>query len=195
MATLLRNPGINLREYTPDDDVKWDKAQYRQASEAGKLTMVRVARLDSGHTTSLKSALKTADKQFDIVSEACGIPVVRHVWGLYTPPQAFFDYLDTRDANDDSHPFESLRQVYDEACDEAILPEGMLLVADVDVLHDTFPLSPTQRLSVSAAVAGYKNKIRRNTLYDMAPRQCVNGYRPDENQPSPWIVDIDPMMK
>jgi len=126
-----------------------------------------VASLRYSNIISLGEFLERADQTFETIAAACGASVVDHKWGLATSPA-------------DKHHNWAIGQALD------ILPIDYRLIADVEVLHNTIPLSPRLAMELNGVVNRLKPGPDDLKWDDMGAHQFL------EHESGLVLVDIEP---
>lgn len=171
MATSETCVRPELRTYPDSISIAWTKMDLQQqARVSGNGTMMRSTALDTPDFVflSLERILEYSDNLFTLYAQKCGAAVVRHTWGLAAvePPAAF------------KHP---------------LIPAHHSLVAEVDILQDVRPVSPSEAARIEAGIRCVEEDPDLFVIWtESRPEQFVHGTSSRTQESGVWLVDIDP---
>jgi hypothetical protein len=169
--------GFDLPVWSAETEVRRTPQEFRAAAIEGEPSFVRSTRLMGLGFTSLQTCLEVADQEFAVAADMCGAKVVEHEWGLKPRTPADTDAYG--------------RLVYP----ENLVPEGYVLVAQVQTLPNLMPISaaPDHRHDITQGVEQYQSRQADSsipTLNDITPAQFTVQHTPQGSQR--WLVDIEP---
>jgi hypothetical protein len=181
---------VDLPVYEADSPLT-DPARLEGAETLTSTTFLRAVHADfytadnSETGIGLKDFLDEADAELERAAGLCRASVAGHRWGLMQQPS-------------DQRPYTH----------NLAIPEGHILVAEVDIIRDAVQLdllqlpkalstSVTGTIAVGIGMARYNHGLRRgHRLIDMMPSQFVLGTCPKVDDVSrAWLVDIEPRIK
>lgn len=183
MPELLKYSGLDLPVFDPNRQMLTTQEDYRDYCKNNPGgSFIRIARITAIGSVSLSEILKRTASDMEWFSEEMEARVVGHQYGLYKPE---FDIDELRHFEDGVN----LR-----LDDSDLLPDGMVLAAEVDVISNITSLSEGQFNSYRKAQKKYyKDRLRyRNGPYwcDHEFFQYKNGISAGEN--GLWLLDIEP---
>lgn len=170
---ILRYHECELPIHNADTDVVWSTRAISERAKSGIATFVRRVVLQYDGTGTLQDALDIADERIATAADLLKVQPVGYAWGLYQRP----------DGSDN----ELARE-----CRHRLIPKGFSLVAEVDTITPAEPLSASQRSELESRLNAYYKTVRGNILCDLGARQFVSSMPKDQDQPTIWLVDIEP---
>lgn len=172
---LARHWGLDLPVFPSDSEVlnRW---QVREIAEHPDNQVIRYVNIFAGgcRQLTLKKALRTADKEFRRVAEMGGAAVIPHTWGLYPRGPSF-------------NPHSTQVEV-------DLLPQGHLLVAEVDVVRNPIEVDDSTADGLLEALRGYAQNRKGLSWSDANLKQFVHGATSVQPVPTLWLVDIEPRL-
>lgn len=136
-------------------------------------TFVRAVHLQAPEHDSLKDALDVAETDFNTVARNLGAKVVGHSWGLYNPGIVPTDLM----------PYQ----------EKKLVPEGLFLVAEVDVIRGATPVNEEQEKAIDDEYERHvADSYGRPAWTEPTVSQFVNGYHGNSCVMELWMVDIEP---
>jgi len=184
MPDLLRYHGLELPKFDPDEvPIAVSKEEIQQAAaNTDSNTIVRLAFLDAIGCPTLKYAIDAFYDGIEQVSEDCGADVVGHQFGLCEWP-LMVPYAIGQDTLTEN---------------PGILPEGHILVAEVDVIRNLTELTQAQEAAIACAAVAYRCQSLRSSFQhrwnDLLSEQFKNGVGPYETEERLWLLDIEPAL-
>lgn len=185
MLERYRHQGITLDIYPPSTAIVWGRAALGDIDNRKGSTFVRRVRFRSfGHST-LEEALDKADKDFNDVANRVGARVVDHSWGFY------------RVRNNSNRYFLGGHDKKSQERHPPLLPDQLILVAEVELLRGLRKTSAQQRNIIREACSDFKATVKPGESYwsEAIPSQ-FSTYQPIHSA-STWpliLHDIEPIM-
>lgn len=178
MSHLGQHPESGLQIYGSDTYVAWNADEMDSSAQSGAERFLRRVCLgvEVKGIGSLTEALEVADMAITDAAKHMGVTPVDHEWALYERPETLFrrDGADERDYNN------------------PLLPEGLVLIADVASVTSLEPLNGAEYRAVTREVARYYGTSKRPVLADLYAGQCVKGLTVDSDEVKLFLLDIEP---
>lgn len=179
---IAKYPGLDLPVYDADAEVLSSKDEMMiAAAKAGKRHFVRTVSITGEGYDSLKQVLDTSDRELERIAELTHAEVIDHEWGLYRPG------------------FKPLADQVPVVRPRNLLPAGMLLVAEVEVIQNARPLNYIQSRRRQRVIDQYYGNYERPVFTqgkhgDLFAGQYLRGYSFVKRARGIFLADIEPIL-